>query len=157
VCERERVCGFVCARESQSVCVCVKESVCVLERVKVCVYEKDRETVCMREKVIVCVCVCVCMCVCERERSKSDSSCCPSFRGKEGLRDQARGLRTPVRVSSPSSHLRHAPDGSLCTRLKAQANPPLKTALLPGLGKRSHGGAPGKVATLLQVPEPQET
>ena len=145
----------MCARESQSVCVCVRESVCV--RVKMCVYEKDTETVYMREKVIVCVCVCVHVCVRERERSKSDSSCCPWFWGKEGLCDQARGLRTPVRVSSPSSHLRHAPDGSLCIRLKAQANPPLKPALLPGLGECSHGGAPGKVAPLLQVPEPQET
>ena len=52
----------------------MKESVCVLERVKVCVYEKDRETVCMREKVIVCVCVCVCACVCVRERDLSQTA-----------------------------------------------------------------------------------
>lgn len=105
---------------------------------------------CEREKVIVCVCV--------RERSKSNSSCCPWFRGKEGLCGQEGGLRTPVRVSSSSSPLRHDPDGSLYARLKAEVNPPLKPALLlPGPGEGSQGGAPGKVAPLLQVPEPQET
>ena len=58
VCVWERECVYERERERVCVWVCVRESVCVCERERECVCVREREFACVKERVSVCVCVC---------------------------------------------------------------------------------------------------